>query len=73
MSSRCKYILGEKKGSGNYGVVYTAQEVATGDRVAIKCSEADPDGQGMPSSSLREISLLRRLKHENIIKLGTML
>ena len=62
------YILGEKKGSGNYGVVYKAREAVTGDTVAIKCSEADPDGQGMPTTTLREISLLRRLKHDNIIK-----
>ena len=68
MNCMCKYILGEKKGSGNYGVVYKARELATGDTVAIKCSEADPDGQGMPSTSLREISFLRRLKHGNIIK-----
>ena len=72
-SAMHKYILGEKKGSGNYGVVYKAREAVTGDTVAIKCSEADPDGQGMPTTSLREISLLRRLKHDNIIQYGHVL
>ncbi len=57
-------------GQGTYGVVYRALDSSTGQTVALKRLRMDVDGDGaMPLSSLREISLLRRLKHENIVAL----
>lgn len=56
-------------GSGNYGVVFKARHSATNDWVAIKCLGSDPDGEGIPSTTLRELSLLRDLNHPNIIRL----
>ena len=55
-------------GSGNYGVVFKARHSATNDWVAIKCLGSDPDGEGIPSTTLRELSLLRDLNHPNIIR-----
>ena len=61
------YKIGSKMGRGNYGVVYKAEHSPTNTLVAIKCLRADPDGEGVPSTTLREISLLRDLNHPNII------
>lgn len=63
------YHIGSKMGRGNYGVVYKAEHLPTNTLVAIKCLRADPDGEGVPSTTLREISLLRDLNHPNIIRL----
>ena len=62
------YRIGCKMGRGNYGVVYKAQHSITDTLVAIKCLKGDPDGEGVPSTTLREISLLRDLNHPNIIR-----
>ena len=62
------YHIGSKMGRGNYGVVYKAEHLPTNTLVAIKCLRADPDGEGVPSTTLREISLLRDLNHPNIIR-----
>ena len=62
------YQIGSKMGRGNYGVVYKAEHLPTNTLVAIKCLRADPDGEGVPSTTLREISLLRDLNHPNIIR-----
>lgn len=59
----------DKLGEGTYGVVYKAQDRATGMWVAIKKTRLDPtDDEGVPSSALREISCLLDLKHENIVQ-----
>ena len=62
------YQVGGKMGSGNYGVVFKARHSPTNDWVAIKCLGSDPDGEGIPSTTLRELSLLRDLNHPNIIR-----
>lgn len=59
----------EKVGEGTYGVVYKARDRATGMWVAIKQQRLDPTAEGIPCSVLREISLLRDLRHENIVQL----
>ncbi len=54
---------------GSYGVVYKGFSKATGQKYAIKSVRLDvEDEDGIPSTTLREICLLQRLKHENIIK-----
>ncbi|KAF0395838.1 cyclin-dependent kinase 1 [Gigaspora margarita] len=63
----------EKVGEGTYGVVYRAKEKKTGRIVALKQVRLDlPAGEeeGIPPTSLREISLLKECsKNENIVKL----
>ncbi|XP_007645558.1 cyclin-dependent kinase 3 isoform X2 [Cricetulus griseus] len=59
----------EKIGEGTYGVVYKAKNKATGQLVALKKIRLDAETEGVPSTAIREISLLKELKHPNIVKL----
>ena len=58
-----------KLGSGAYGTVYKARMKKNQKIVAIKCIKISLDTEGIPSSALREISILRNLRHENIEKI----
>ena len=60
-------------GSGAYGVVAAARDSATGDVVAIKKIERAFEHQTFTKRTLRELKLLRALRHENIIRLNTIL
>ncbi|XP_058073358.1 cell division control protein 2 homolog D [Magnolia sinica] len=51
----------EKVGEGTYGKVYRAREKATGKIVALKKTRLHEDEEGVPSTTLREVSLLRML------------
>ncbi|XP_073908299.1 LOW QUALITY PROTEIN: cyclin-dependent kinase 2-like [Castor canadensis] len=59
----------EKIGEGTYGVVYKAKNKLTGEVVALKKIRLDTETEGVPSTAIREISLLEELKHPNIVKL----
>ena len=60
----------DKVGEGTYGSVYKAADRATGALVALKRIKlSSNEREGMPLTSLREVSLLRRLRHPNIVKL----
>ncbi|XP_059125810.1 cyclin-dependent kinase 3 isoform X1 [Peromyscus eremicus] len=59
----------EKIGEGTYGVVYKAKNKETGQLVALKKIRLDVETEGVPSTAIREISLLKELKHPNIVKL----
>ena len=54
-------------GEGTYGVVYKAKEKATGEFVALKKIRLEVEDEGVPSTALREISLLKELNHPNIV------
>ncbi|CAJ0896176.1 9505_t:CDS:10 [Entrophospora sp. SA101] len=56
--------MNEILGEGTYGVVYRGKEIATGKVVALKQIRLDDEVEGIPSTSLREISLL---KEANIV------
>lgn len=58
----------EKLGEGTYGVVYKAQNLVTGELVAIKKIKLDKEDDGVPSTAIREISLLKNLKHPNVVE-----
>ena len=73
---RCRQVSefskGGKLGEGTYGSVYAATDKASGARVAlkrVKLSGESFEREGLPLTSLREISLLRRLRHRNIVAL----
>lgn len=51
----------EKVGEGTYGKVYRAREKATGKIVALKKTRLPEDDEGVPPTTLREVSLLRML------------
>ena len=62
-----KYEKLEKIGEGTYGTVFKAKNRETGEIVALEQVRLDDDDEGVPSSALREICLLKELKHKNII------
>lgn len=59
----------EKIGEGTYGVVYKAKDKNTGQVVALKKIRLDTESEGVPSTAIREISLLKELDHINIVRL----
>lgn len=64
-----KYHKIEKIGEGTYGVVYKAKDTKTGDIVALKKIRLQAEEEGIPSTAIREISLLKELQHKNIVRL----
>lgn len=54
----------EKVGEGTYGKVYRAREKATGKIVALKKTRLHEDDEGVPPTTLREVSLLRMLSRD---------
>jgi serine/threonine protein kinase len=63
-----KYEKLEKLGEGTYGVVYKGKHKETGELVAIKKIRLEKEDDGVPSTAIREISLLKNLKHPNIVE-----
>jgi len=68
-----KYQKLEKLGEGTYGVVYKALNRETNEFVAIKKIRLEKEDDGVPSTAIREISLLKNLKHPNIVELKEVL
>ncbi|CAI0628171.1 unnamed protein product [Linum tenue] len=54
----------EKVGEGTYGKVYRARERATGKIVALKKTRLHEDDEGVPATTLREVSILRMLSRD---------
>ncbi|KAH8378243.1 hypothetical protein KR093_010324 [Drosophila rubida] len=63
----------EKIGEGTYGIVYKGRNRLTGQIVAMKKIRLEADDEGVPSTTIREISLLKELKHPNIVCLEDVL
>jgi len=64
-----KYTKIEKVGEGTYGVVYKCKVKDTNDYVALKKIRLENEDEGIPSTSIREISILKQLRHPNIVYL----
>uniref|UniRef100_A0A5B7BXG9 cyclin-dependent kinase n=2 Tax=Davidia involucrata TaxID=16924 RepID=A0A5B7BXG9_DAVIN len=60
-------------GDGSFGVVYKACDHVTGEIVAIKSIAFRDADECVPSSVIREVSLLKELEHDNIIRLLNVL
>jgi negative regulator of PHO system len=58
----------EKLGEGTYATVFKGRNRQTGELVALKEIHLDSE-EGTPSTAIREISLMKELKHENIVGL----
>jgi len=63
------YAKLEKVGEGTYGVVYKARDVTSNEIVALKKIRLEAEDEGVPSTAIREISLLKELKDENVVRL----
>ncbi|KAJ4822621.1 Cyclin-dependent kinase C-1 [Turnera subulata] len=59
----------EQIGEGTYGQVYMAKEIKTGEIVALKKIRMDNEREGFPITAIREIKILKKLHHDNVIKL----
>lgn len=68
-----RYERVEKIGEGTYGTVYKARDKDNGEIVALKIVRLDEDDEGVPSAALREVCLLKELRHRNIVRLTDVL
>lgn len=50
-------------------MVYKARDKNTGEFYALKKIRLESEDEGIPSTAIREISLLKELNHPNIVKL----
>ncbi|KAF7340084.1 Molybdenum cofactor sulfurase [Mycena venus] len=71
--SQSNYIPGNSKssaslGEGTYATVYKGRSRTTNEIVALKEINLDAE-EGTPSTAIREISLMKELKHVNIVRL----
>jgi len=56
-------------GEGTYGIVYRAIDKRCNTAYALKRIKLNQDQEGVPSTCIREISILKDLSHANIVKL----
>ena len=60
----------EKIGEGTYGKVFRARDRRTGRIVALKKTRLEMEEEGVPSTALREVSLLQMLsENDHVVKL----
>lgn len=59
----------EKIGEGTYGVVYKARDRLTNEMIALKKIRLEREDLGVPGTAIREVSLLKEMKHDNIVRL----
>lgn len=67
-SSLTCYNLIREINRGAYGIVYEAIQKETKEVVAIKKFHFELESEGFPSTSIREISLLREIDNQNVIQ-----
>jgi len=67
------FVKLNKLGEGTYGVVFKGQNKKTGEIVAMKKIKLESEDEGVPSTAIREIALLRELQHPNIVNLKDIL
>jgi serine/threonine protein kinase len=73
-----KYVKIDKIGEGTYGIVYKAKNKVLNlnsdttkenqEIVALKRIKLDSEDEGIPSTAIKEISLLKGLNHPNIVR-----
>lgn len=68
-----RYEKLEVVGEGTYGVVYKAKDTQTGEIYALKKIKLETEQEGIPSTAIREIALLKELQHPNIVRLVNVL
>ena len=63
-----KYIKQDKLGEGTYGAVFKATDKTNNEVVALKKIRLELEDDGIPPTSIREIALLKTLKHPNLVE-----
>jgi len=64
-----QYDITEVLGEGTYGKVRKARDRQTGEFRALKQMKLSNKEDGVPSTAIREIAILKELTHENVVKL----
>jgi len=64
-----EFIKLETIGQGTYGHVYKASDKTSLEIVALKKIKMDNEKEGFPITAIREIKILKSLRHENIVEL----
>jgi serine/threonine protein kinase len=64
-----RYIEKSKLGEGAYGEVWLVYDRKTNQNIALKKVKNISRSEGIPQTTLREVSILRDIDHENIVKL----
>ena len=67
----CSYLRKEKIGQGTYGKVYKGINLNTEKVIALKrvCfNDTYGPHEGVPSTTLREVAILKSLRHPNIVR-----
>jgi len=66
---KAQYDITEVLGEGTYGKVRKARCRQTGEFRALKEMKLSNRDEGVPSTAIREIAILKELSHENIVRL----
>lgn len=65
-----QYMMEEKAvGEGTYGAVYKARCLQTNRMVAVKKMKPVHGDEGVPSTAIREVAVLRGAEHPNVVRL----
>ena len=67
--SKGRYEKIERLGEGTYGVVFKMRDHKLNQIVAVKKIRLENEDEGMPSTAMREIAILKELDHPSIVKL----
>ena len=65
VANKCRNI----RGLLNVSISFPGENLKTGEIVAMKKIRLESEDEGVPSTAIREISLLKELQHPNIVGL----
>jgi serine/threonine protein kinase len=68
-----EFQLEHELGKGTYGVVTRAVHKPTDVPVALKTILVESSNDGIPATAIREVCILRKFHHDNIVRLYTVL
>ena len=69
-----QYQILERVGEGTYGVVYKGVHQTTKETIALKEIKLETQSEGVPSTTIREISVLNEIdRHENVVQLKVVI
>jgi len=67
-----RYLKTRELGEGSFGIVHEAKDVETQEIVAVKKIRQIGKEDGIHASTVREIKILRELKHDYIIQVRAL-